>query len=92
MLLACFGGREKNKNQFDQNDVREKFIFFSFLTKKNIFVKTKFFQVMDGGLLGLTPNLNPDPSGDKIEPADFNNAFWGLKFHGYEVLHNSLKQ
>ena len=28
MLLACFGGREKNKNQFDQNDVREKFIFF----------------------------------------------------------------
>lgn len=46
---------------------------------------------MDGGLLGLTPNLNPGPSGDKIEPADFNNAFWGLKFHGYEVLHNSLK-
>lgn len=65
MLLACFGGREKD-NQF-QNDV------------------------MDGGLLGLTPNLNPGPSGDKIEPADFNNAFWGLKFHGYEVLHNSLK-
>ena len=47
---------------------------------------------MDGGLLGLNPNLNPGPSGDKIEPADFNNAFWGLKFHGYEVLHNSLKQ
>ena len=34
MLLACFGGREKNKNQFDQNDVREKLIFFYLLNKK----------------------------------------------------------
>ena len=40
MLLACFGGREKNKNQFDQNDVREKIIFF--ILKKNIFVKKIF--------------------------------------------------
>jgi len=41
---------------------------------------------MDGDLIpGLGPNLN-------VEPVDFKNAFWGIKFDGYGVLHSSLKR
>ena len=42
---------------------------------------------MDGGLLGLTPNLNPGPSGDKIEPADFKDRERAINFRYCEFFY-----